>query len=90
MSDMRTTEMQMGDVQTGEVKNDLRGRSAPREVKFGATGKILGAVAVAILIGAVGTWVKETQPAPKPAAPQHVSLSELPQVPAPAQQQPQQ
>lgn len=80
----------MSDVQS-ETRMDLRGRAAPREVKFGAMGKILGAIAVVVLVGAVGTYVRETQPAPKPVAHQHVSLNQLPQLPAnpPQQSQPQ-
>jgi len=90
MSDVQTSNMQMGEVRSEEVKSDLRGRAAPREVRFGAMGKIAGAVAVIILISAVGTYVHETQPAPRPSAPQHVSLNQLPQLPAnpPAQQAP--
>jgi len=92
VSDVQTTNMQMSDVQTSDMKTDLRGRAAPREVKFGATGKILGLVAVVVLVGAVGAYVRSTMPAPKPAAAQHVSLNQLPQLPPnpPAQQTQQQ
>ena len=71
--------------------NDLRGRAAPREVKFGASGKILGAIAVLLLIGGVGAYVYTTLPAQQHHTPQHVALNQLPQMPAnpPAQQTPQ-
>ena len=80
----------MSEVQSTNMNMDLRGRSAPREVKFGMTGKILGLLAVMLLVGAVGTYVYETRPAPRHTANQHVSLNQLPQLPAnpPAQQAP--
>jgi hypothetical protein len=59
-----------------DIANDLRGRAKPAEVKFGAMGKIIGAVVVLVLIGAVGTYTYKTMPPPhaKPA----VSNSDLP------------
>jgi hypothetical protein len=82
----------MSEVQTEIRENDLRGRAAPREVRFGAMGKIFGAVAVLVLVGAVGSYVYETRPQPKPAVNQHVSMNQLPPLPAnpPAQPQTQQ
>ena len=66
--------MEMGDVQATEMQTqDLRGRSTPGKVKFGITGKIIGALVVVILAGAVGTYAYETRPVPKPQ--QHVSLN---------------
>jgi hypothetical protein len=73
--------MEMGDIQTIETpEQDLRGRSTPGKVKFGIAGKIVGALVVVVLAGAVGTYAYETRPMPKP--PQHVSLAQLPQLPA--------
>jgi hypothetical protein len=83
--------MEMGDIQTTDMPmQDLRGRSTPGEVKFGITGKIIGALVVVVLVGAVGTYAYETRPMPKPQ--QHVSLNQLPELPAnpPAPQQTQQ
>lgn len=55
--------------------SDLRGNSAPVEVKFGTAGKIIGAIVVLIGIGAVGTYTYETAPShPK----QVVSANNLP------------
>ena len=80
--------MEMGDIQTTDMPmQDLRGRSTPGKVKFGITGKIVGALVVVVLAAAVGTYAYETRPMPKPV--QHVSLNQLPQLPAnpPASQQ---
>ena len=85
------SEMQMSEVQTEMRAGDLRGRAAPSEVRFGAMGKIFGALAVIVLVGAVGGYVYETRPAPKPVVNQHVSMNQQYHLPAntPAQQQPQ-
>jgi hypothetical protein len=82
--------MEMGNVQTTDMPMDLRGRSTPGKVKFGITGKIVGALVVVVLAGAVGTYAYETRPMPKPQ--EHVSLNQLPELPAnpPAPQQSQQ
>lgn len=55
--------------------SDLRGNSAPLEVKFGAAGKIVGAIVVLIGVCAIGAYVYQTSPShPKQA----VSASDLP------------
>ncbi|HUO92767.1 MAG TPA: hypothetical protein VMU22_07590 [Rhizomicrobium sp.] len=70
----------MSDVQM----NDLRGRAAPSKVQFGSAGKIVGAILVLIGACGVGVYAYETRPAPHPK--QHVSLNQLPEVPATTQQ----
>jgi hypothetical protein len=80
--------MEMGDIQATDMqKQDLRGRSTPGEVKFGITGKIIGALVVVVLAGAVGTYAYDTRPMSKQQ--QHVASDQLPQLPAnpPSQQQ---
>lgn len=55
--------------------SDLRGNSVPGEIKFGATGKIVGAIVVAIGVSAVGVYTYETAP----SQPKHVvSANSLP------------
>ncbi len=64
--------------------SDLRGLSAPREVRFGSTGKIVSALVVVCALGAVGGYVYSTLPPPQ--AKQHVTNDELPTTAPPAQQ----
>lgn len=67
--------------------SDLRGSAAPGKVKFGMTGKIVGAIIVLIGACAVGAYAYETRTSkPKEA----VSLDELPAptLPKPAPAQP--
>jgi len=57
--------------------SDLRGSRAPGNMRFGAGGKIIAALAVVLAIGALAGYGYETgqfKVAPKPA----VSNSELP------------
>ena len=57
--------------------NDLRGSRAPGDMRFGAGGKIIAALAVLLAIGALTTYGYETgqfKAQPKPV----VSNSELP------------
>jgi|HubBroStandDraft_6_1064221.scaffolds.fasta_scaffold1879662_1 hypothetical protein len=63
--------------------SDLRGSSAPKEVRFGSMGKIVSAIVVVCALGAVGGYVYSTTPQqPK----QHVTNDELPTTAPPAQQ----
>ena len=55
---------------------DLRGAATPTKVRFGMAGKIVGAVVVLALVGAVGTYAYKTMPPPH--AKQAVPASELP------------
>ncbi len=65
--------MEMGDIQATDMPmQDLRGRSTPGKVKFGITGKIVGALVVLVLAGA-GTRYETGQYAVVPKPPQHVS-----------------
>ena len=73
---LETSDIRMSDV----AMHDLRGASAPKKVRFGATGKIIGAVIVLALVGAVGTYAYKTMPPPHPK--QAVSSNELPVMPS--------
>ena len=67
--------------------SDLRGYAAPGKIKFGITGKIIGAIIVLIGACAVGAYAYETRTkGPKEV----VSLDQLPAptLPKPAPAQP--
>lgn len=67
--------------------SDLRGNATPGEVRFGVTGKIVGAVIVLIIACAIGVYVHETSPK-QPN--QVVSMNDLPSpiLPKPAPARP--
>jgi hypothetical protein len=67
--------------------SDLRGNATPGEVKFGITGKIIGAVIVLIIAAAIGVYVHQTSPQ-RPN--QVVSMNDLPSpiLPKPAPARP--
>jgi hypothetical protein len=67
--------------------SDLRGNSAPGEVDFGSTGKIIAAVVVMLAIGAAGTYTYETGGF-RPAHNSVVADKDLPSPSAPASRAP--
>ncbi len=62
--------------------SDMRGELAPVEVKTGNTGKIIGATAIALVIGGIGAYTyAQGMWSQEPAPQQVVSNSDLPSLP---------